>query len=296
MPALAPSLTRNTLSFTVRYAIKRARFATPLLGGGRPTVTYAAYRTASTAIHHAIRRAGFNTTVKAHMLASANMVARVSQRHAFSDATANLPVSCHVGDWAVRLGILEPRREADFVIPLRDPWSVAHSIFVLMAPRLDEAFASMPKSLSASMRAELVDRAEALLFGAFPRELMARWVRDDVAVALGWNPLAQEFDQERGASAYTHGPWRIQMLRVDLDDERKSAVLREFLGRPSLRVIAKNSSVSFGGERAAISEIGRAAIARRPDAVRGLLDDAVIRHFWSEGDRERMATRWSTPR
>lgn len=293
MHATAPSLTGNNISFTMRYAVKRARFASTLLGGGRPIVTYAAYRTASTAIHHAIRRASFSTTVKAHMLAPVNMVARVRDRHAFSDASANIPVSCHVGDWAVRLGIIEPQRAADFVIPIRDPWSVASSIFVLMAPKLDPLFASMPSALSADERAQRVDRAEAIIFGAFPRELMSRWIRDDVAPALAWNPLEHSFDRERGASDYTHGPWRIQMLRVDLSDERKSLELQQFLHRPRIRVIAKNSSVSFGQQRSAIALIAREAIGRRSESVRALLDDPVCRHYWSDADLARMTAKWS---
>ncbi len=259
--------------------------------GGRPTVTYAAYRTASTSIHHAIRSASNSVTVKAHMLAPANMVASVGERHAFSDATANIPKSCHVGDWAVRLGIVEAGREADFVIPVRDPWSVAHSIFVLNAPTLDPCFKALTSD-AASM-AHATDVAERIIFGAFPRELMTRWIRDDAAPALNWNPLALPFDVERGASEYDIGPWRVQVLRTDLSDERKSDVLRAFLHRRTLTVKPKNSALSFGPERAAIAQVGRAAIARRPDVVRALLDDEVCKHYWSDSDRERMGARWT---
>jgi hypothetical protein len=294
--AAAPSLVSNNLSFAARYAVKRLRLALPMFGGGRPAVTYAAYRTASTAIHHAIRGAGLGLSVKAHMLARENMVAEVSQRQGFHDASANLPRSCHVGDWAVRLGIIEPRRPADFVIPVRDPWAVAHSIFVLSAPNFDSRFTSIGAVDAPASFAQAVDLAESIIFGGFPRELMLRWIRDDAAPALGWDPLSRPFDVERGASEYEHGPWRIQILRTDLSDERKSEVLQHFLGRPTLRVVAKNSSASFGPERGVIAEVARAAIARRPDAVRALLDDPVCAHYWSDAQRDRMHARWTTPR
>jgi hypothetical protein len=61
-------------------------------------LAYAAYRTASTAVHHAIRSAGLGVSTKAHMLAAGNLVARVSQRECFAHQSSELPKSCHVGD------------------------------------------------------------------------------------------------------------------------------------------------------------------------------------------------------
>ena len=279
----------------MRYLVKRMRFATPLLGG-RPAITYATYRTASTSIHHAIRRAGLGVSTKAHMLAPDNMVDRVRDRHSFADATANLPRSCHVGDWAVRLGVIEPRREADFVISIRDPWAIAHSIFVLTAAHLDpELHASAPQA-DGARRAQLVDRAESIIFGAFPRELMSRWIRFDAAPALGWDPLGHAFDRERGADSYEHGPWRILIIRADIDDGRKSAALRAFFKRPSITVEPKNEALSKRHTSTALADIARAAIARRPDEVRALLDDPVARHFWTAEDLERMRAKWTRTR
>lgn len=293
MGASAPSLVRNKPSFVLRYCLKRARLGLPLLGG-RPAVTYAAYRTASTAIHHAIRASGLGVSLKAHMLAPANLVGRVAERDRFSDATANLPRSCHVGDWAVRLGVVEPRREADFVVSIRDPWSVAHSIFVLSAARIEPRLASLARAADAASRTQAVELAERLIFGAFPRELMSRWIRGDLAPALGWNPLAEPFDTEAGATDYEVGPWRVQILRADLSDESKSLSLRRFLRRPSIEVTRKNGALGFAAGNDAIADIGRRAIARRPDAVRALLEDPACAHFWGAEARERLFERWTT--
>ncbi len=289
----APSFVGNNLSFAFRYAVKRVRFAVTALGG-RPAVTYAAYRTASTAVHHAIRNAGFGVSAKAHMLAPENLVARVRERQRFDDASCELPKSCHVGDWSVRLGILEPKREADFVMLVRDPWAVAHSIFVLNAAKFSRDFASPPESEDA--RAQLVDQAEARIFGSFPREIMSRWMRSDAAVALGWDPLQQPFDIERGASAYEHGPWRMQLMRTDIPDTRKSDILSAFFRRRSITVVRKNEALSLRNTSTTIADIAREAIARRPDEVARLLDDDFCRHFWSSTERANMRDRWQHPR
>lgn len=285
------SLSEPNPSFLLRYLVKRARFATPLLSG-RPAVTYACYRTASTAVHHAIRRAGLGVSVKAHMLAPGNMVGRVRERQSFAHAGRSIPKSCHVGDWAVRRGILEPGREADFVVLLRDPWAVAHSLFVLAIAQRDTVFATPPRD--AGERAQLVDRAEAILFGEFPRDIMVRWIREDLRPALGWDPLAEPFDLDRGASGYEHGPWRIQLMRADIPDERKSDALRAFFRRPSISVAPKNAALSHRHTRSEIADIAREAIARRPHEVAALLDDEVCRHFWSDRERGSMHARWTS--
>jgi hypothetical protein len=294
VPTAAPSIVGNKPSFVLRYFLKRARLGCTLLGG-RPAITYSAYRTASTAIHHAIRSAGVGVALKAHMLAPENLVPRVRERHRFSDAEANLPRSCHVGDWAVRLGIIEPRREADFVVSIRDPWSVAHSIFVLSAARLEPTIAALATAGDAVSRTRAVDLAERLVFGAFPRELMSRWIRDDLAPALAWDPLAVAFDADAGVGAYEVGPWRVQLMRADISDERKSESLRRFLGRPSIEVTRKNGALGFAAANDALGAIGREAIARRPDAVRELIEDATCAHFWTPAAREALWRRWTEP-
>ena len=286
----APDLMANGASFALRYLIKRVRFGLRL-SGSRPAITYAAYRTASTAVHHAIRSAGLGVASKAHMLAPANLVRCVAQRQRFAHASTAIPKSCHVGDWAVRLGIIEPRREADFVIMVRDPWAVAHSIFVLSAPRVHPEFSV--EGMRASDHASLVHRAESIIFERFPRDLMIRWMQDDAAEALAWSPLDAAFDAEAGSGTSEHGPWRILVLRSDVPDERKSTALGDFFGRLRIKVIPKNGSLGQSAASPRLADIAREAIARRPDVVAATYETQFCRHYWTDRDRAAMVQRWS---
>lgn len=241
-------------------------------------------------MHHAIRSAGLGVASKAHMLAPANLVTRVSERQRFAHASTSIPKSCHVGDWAVRLGIIEPRREADFVIMVRDPWAVAHSVFVLSAPRVHQAFSE--ESMAASDHASLVDRAEEVMFQHFPRDLMIRWMHEDAAVALAWSPLDASFDADAGSGTAEHGPWRILVLRSDVPDQRKSEALGAFFRRPRISVVPKNGSLSKSTTSPKLADIAREAIARRPDVVAATYETDFCRHYWTDAARNSMAQRW----
>ncbi len=270
--------------------IKRLRFSIPRIGS-RPAITYSAYRTASTAVHHAIRAAGFGVSAKAHMLAPGNLVARVSERQRFAHASTSIPKSCHVGDWAVRLGIIEPRREADFVIMVRDPWAVAHSIFVLSARKTHPEFSE--ECQDASDHTSLVDRAESIIFDRFPRDLMIRWMHEDAAIALSWSPLESAFDRLRGSGTAVCGPWRVLVLRADINDDLKSSALRSFFDRPSIAVTPKNGSLGTRASSHRLSQIAREAIARRPDIVSATYETPFCRHYWLPAELDSMRASWT---
>ena len=282
-------------SFMFRYVVKRVQLGRMAsLVGVRPAVTYATFRTASTSIHHAIRASG-GGSVKAHALAPEHLLPLLSPPGRPALTEKGLPIFGHVGNLAVRRAIVEPRREADFVVAVRDPIAVAASTMSagriwwpdgIRARIADPDFVRSPEAL---------DMIEQEFFGKFPRNLMLDWLTYDMTGGIGWNPFAHSFDRETGATSYTHGPWRLLLIRTELHDSQKDTVLRSFLNRPSIKVIPSNDSIGFGPERAALIRAIHSVICRNPQWVNSLLNDPRAAHFWTEASLERFRSKWLTP-
>ena len=282
-------------SFLFRYAVKRVQLGrVASVVGVRPAVTYATFRTASTSIHHAIRASG-NGSVKAHALAPEHLLPLVSPRGRQALTQHGLPIFGHVGNLAVRHAIIEPRREADFVVAVRDPIAVAASVmsaFQIWWPTQLRARIAEPSFVGSP---QAVDLIEAEFFGQFPRNLMLEWLTHDMSGGIGWSPFEQSFDRAAGATSYAHGPWRLLVIRSELPDSQKNTFLRSFLNRPSIQVVPSNDTIGFGPERAAVIRAVRSVICRNPQWVNSVLNDPRTAHFWSDADIERMRTKWLMP-
>lgn len=284
MGSTAGLLLCNRPSVAVRYLLKRIECAGAWWRGDRPVVTYAAFRTGSTAVHRAIRAASSTVAVKAHALAPRHLSSRRGDRFRDRRAEDAVPISFHVGDWVVRRAILEPRRRADFVVLLREPVAVAASLFAggreWWAPGLA---ALVDRAVAAGER--LDDRAVALAAASLeervPATLMRDWLRHDLAPSLEIDPLAVAFDRRRGAGVVEQGPWRILLLRSDLPDGRKQAELSAFLGRAIPPPSRRNATADAAPWVRLAMSLARRAVASRTILVDRLLDEAFVARFWS---------------
>ena len=293
------------LSFQAKLQVTLARFRAQMALGRAPVVTYATYRTSSTAVHRALRRALGGRTIKAHALAPAHLTSGLSAAQQ-RIAGSGVPLNRHVGDWVVNRLIVQPRRPAKFIILVRDPVAVAASSFAVGDDWRDPSLAPFSfDRVDSADRAERTDRSDhaaapstdalaalerVFYDGRFPWQIMARWFDEDVLPALGWDVYAQPFDRAAGVLRTQHGPWEILLLRADLADERKSAAIAQFTGLPVLDLRQENSARERGHSARAAAV--RQAIARRPQAVAQLLDSRFTRHFWTDAEVAAMRAKW----
>ena len=292
MTSPASLLLRNPPSVASRYLYKRTQIALSGLTRERPVVTYATYRTASTSVHRAIRGTGVKFAVKAHTLAPEHLLGRKRDRSRSEIAPTGVPMGFHVGDWVVRHGIIEPEREADFVITVRDPIAVATSNFASgpfwWTPEL-RSLAERPERLRGE---EGLRAALAAFESVFPSTLMQDWLEHDAGPTLRFDPLATPFDVERGWSTTEPGPWRILLLRADVPDERKREAVESFLGRRITAVSRRNATEQAYSVPSEVVELGRRAMAASPELVDRLLDPAFVGRFWTPAEIERMREKW----
>lgn len=280
MTSTATLLLANRPSVAARYALKRLAFEVARQRGLRPTVTYATYRTGSTAVHRAIAASSGAAVAKAHALALPHLSPRRRDRFRGLRADDGVPIGFHVGDWVVRRAIVEPRQAADFVVLLRDPVAMAASLFAGGREWWTPGLAALVDEPSRGGDAEAVRLAAESLESRVPSTLMRDWLRHDLAPTFDLDPLEVSFDRDRGFAAIERGPWRIAFLRSDLPDERKQQQLSAFLRRNVRRPATMNATAQAvpWGRRA--MELARRAIASCPEIADRLLDEPFVERFW----------------
>jgi len=80
----------------------------------------------------------------------------------------------------------------------------------------------------------------ATFMGNYPHSQPAHWFDEEIRDVLGLDLLAEPFDPEVGYATYAIGASSVLVLQVELPDERKETVLRDFLQAPSLRLERSN--------------------------------------------------------
>ena len=291
VPSLAPSSMAAILRWHFKLALTRTRLRAAMLAGRRPTVTYATYRTSSTSTHWALRRAVGGASIKAHTLLPSRLVHRSNERW-FPETDRMIPLSSHIGDWAVSSEIVLPRRPANFVVVIRDPVAVAISGFAIgWQAWLPRELAGITWPDDGNAPAPILERLASAIFDEhFYWHLMPDWMDHDLRPALGWDWRSLPFPHDRGHATAVHGPWKILVLRSDVPDAQKAPVLAEFTGASGIEVRRDNTAT----DRAVpglLAAAGRAA-RLRPERINELLDGEFARHFWSADQLQAMRSRW----
>jgi hypothetical protein len=130
-----------------------------------------------------------------------------------------------------------------------------------------------------------------LFFKTFPHKASSVWWQREFAQTVGYDALAQPFDTERGWAVAGSGRTRSLIMRVDVPDEQKTSLLREFLECPTVPNVRRENL----NDSRAPSELWvriKAAIATRPDYVDSLLDLPSVRHFWNDAQRAKIRATW----
>lgn len=274
---------RRAWSFGTRLCAKRLQLRVCELGGRVPVVTYATWRTSSTAVHHAIRASRRGPAVKAHSLHAPNISRRMP-----SMWSAEARRDAHVGDWAVSGAILGRGLAADWVVLVRDPLAMAMS---LLAMQFGAGLTEVAGCTGARIapRGTPTDGELDRLLASAPIGALDRWFADDMRPALGWSPLDEPFDRDRGWTETECPHGRVLLLRADVPDDEKSSALSGFLGT-TVRVRPKNGAGAHG--RGGMLGALVARLRDHPEVVAASLALRSSRHFWHEAQLRLLRDRW----
>ena len=102
--------------------------------------------------------------------------------------------------------------------------------------------------------------------------------------------LAEPFDPELGYGTYSIGASSVLVLQVELPDERKEAVLRDFLDAPNLHLEATN--VGSQKQYAKAYRWFCAGIEFDIEFLDEIYGSRYARHFYSAQQLESFRARW----
>lgn len=276
---------RKAWSFGIRCRSKRIEVVAANALRRQTVVTYATWRTSSTSVHRGIRASGTWPCLKAHALNVDSRFAEYS--HQIRDAAS--VARSHVGDVVARRALLAPGVRSRWVIVVRDPLAMAASFLVHQRSFQPPAIAEIGKFAPASLYEQHGDELDAMVERA-PLELLDRWFDLDVLPSLGWSPLDQDFNAERGFTLGQCDFGDTLTIRADADPSTKNEAISRFVGR-AVDVRSRNGIDELGG-----GGLFAALVPRLHGSHRILERLSLLRsssHFWTKSQLEGIRRKWS---
>ena len=247
-----------------------------------PMIVYSSMKTATTAVASPLSASGAFTVLKVH---------NIRPEHQYGGAGSRL-----VSDRGVVLHrAIEQRHAREYlsrhggpvrVISLvRDPiaYNISNFTYFGRAYWLRTCWRSAPW-MSAD---ELWSRFRRTL----PLHAQDAWWRHEYSPTMGWDPLEEPFDAERGWSIRSVGRFEAMIMRADLPDSEKTGALRSWLpGVAIAEVVRENENDTQAPP--VLAERLRERVRSCPEYVDRALALPMTQRFWTPRQREAMRERW----
>lgn len=216
--------------------------------------------------------------------------------HYLAPANRGTPRMSRMARWASRC-IIEQGRPASFITLVRDPIDMMLSAFA----RSHAALFQRENSNAHDLMRQLFCR-DWIETGRYRQPL--EWLGTELAPALGINPYEHDFDPKLGAVEINQGPFRLLILRTDLDDQTKAARINAFLKTRNFVMLSKDtvygenarSDAARPGSTAhhgAMYDLLHSSPLIPPKTLNEIVTSRYVRHFFDDASinamRQRMA-------
>lgn len=231
-----------------------------------PVIVYSAERTGTVGMLKSLEASGVHS-IATHYLTPASAAAGRMSRTA---------------RWASQ-AVIQKRKPVHFITLIRNPIEAMLSSFAK----------SHVEQINASDSIDKLFAAAWLNNNQYHHQI--NWLKDELAAALSIDPYAQPFDKTTGIGQLSNGPFRLLILRTNLDEIAKSKAVNQFLGINHFKMLAKETVY---GEQARLDPNRPGSTAHhgsRYDALRNnppipkpilqeITASAYVRHFFNEDE------------
>lgn len=243
-----------------------------------PVLVYQMGKVASLSIYHSLKATNGVNVFHVHRLNPDN-IERVKREY----TARGVPVL----DEGIGLDLYErlirPGHPARVISLFRDPISRNISAYF-------QNLAVFEKGGKAHKRlatAELIDN----FLQKYNHDVPLTWFDIEMKNTLGIDVYAHAFPRELGYMTLSSGPYDLLLMRYDLDDQLKCALIKDFLGLDDFSLVRVNT-----GDNKEYADSYRALIERiripRVYAQR-MLQSRYARHFYTPGELDEIERRWT---
>ncbi|MGI9429992.1 MAG: putative capsular polysaccharide synthesis family protein [Bythopirellula sp.] len=254
-----------------------------------PTLVFSMERSGSVALLHSLQSHGV-FAIGAHYLAPERLA---QQRHSGS------------AGWASKY-IIGQQKPAKVISLVRSP-----------IENMLSTFAREDFGKKAHLQADAAERVSADdLSVQFCRDYLQTdrylqplaWFETEFQVALGIDLFGHKFDKQQGAVRFQEGPYEVLIMRTELEESLKAALVADFVGIPNLKIsnaaLASETSASVKrrlppgkpGDQtdyAAKYKALKEHLVIPPEYLDVIVDSRYVQHFFTLEEREAMKLKYS---
>ncbi len=242
-----------------------------------PILVYQLGKVGSTSVHSSLVAWGGRPCHHLHVLNPVHYVPWLAEAEPGGDTHQKLSLGKRLYEEVVSHGL-----PMDVVTLVRDP----------VARNISDFFQNFAMYMGADPLARRASQAEmeAAFFRDHLRRVPLEWFDIELKPVLGIDVYAQSFPHAQGWQRLACGPRRVLILRAELDDAVKAAVLGEFLDIPGFTLTRDNE-----GEQKEYRDLYRAF---REDIrfpawyLEEMYGSRFARHFYSAAEITRFRRRW----
>ena len=262
----------------VKYHLVRLRWKKPR----RPVIVYQMGKVASTSVYQSLKSTTDHSVFHVHRLSPEN-IEKVRQRHeklGQAHVHEKLPLLLHDR-------LIKQCSQPTFLISLvREPIGRNISAFFQNMGSIVQS-SNAPENLD-------VDQMVSHFLEQYSHDVPLTWFDDEMKATTGIDVYEKPFSIEEGQVTFSADPFHLLVMRHDLPDEQKEQAIRKFLDNDAFQLSRHNEASAKSYSQSYKAFLKRITI---PESyAERMLSSQYAQHFYSDEEREKLHTKWTSPR
>jgi len=134
------------------------------------------------------------------------------------------------------------------------------------------------------------DQLQKVFTEALPHRFPLVWLEEELQICTGIDVYAQSFNPDLKFQIYQNQHIELLLLRVDLPNEKKETIIRDFLKLPDFKL--SNYNVGSEKDYADLYQSFKKQIQLPASYLNEMLESKYCKHFYTEQERKEFYAKW----